>query len=149
MRDVLAVSKCIVRALCVGRHAFLSEHLCVFFRDVGLETTGVVGLDKALAAASESVPDVVICDYDLLGASSLDPWERDVRLAKVPVIAVSLTRRPDEVNLLDVNGVAAFFYLPQLDRENAMRVIGAGDRPVVPPPTAYERPSPQSHSRTL
>jgi hypothetical protein len=43
----------------------------------------------------------------------------------MPVIAVSLTRRPHEAHLLDVNGIAGFLYLPLLDRDAAMRIISA------------------------
>jgi hypothetical protein len=46
-------------------------------------------------------------------------------LSKTPVIAVSLTRRPQEAHLLDVNGIGGFLYLPLLDGDSAMRVINA------------------------
>jgi len=55
----------------------------------------------------------------------LEPWERDPFLSNVPVIAVSLTRRSDEVHLLDVNNIAGFFYLPSLTDDDARRLLHA------------------------
>ena len=42
----------------------------------------------------------------------------------MPVIAVSLTRRPHEAHLLDVNGIGGFLYLPLLDRNAAQSFAG-------------------------
>jgi DNA-binding NarL/FixJ family response regulator len=125
-----------VRAVCVSRHRFLSDHLGLFFRDIGLETFAAVGLDEAADAARRHDVDLVLCDYDLLATRRLDEWERDAILARMPVIAVSLTRRPDEVHLLDVNGIAGFLYLPTLSPEMAFRVLSGAARPIVPPPDA-------------
>jgi DNA-binding NarL/FixJ family response regulator len=70
-------------------------------------------------------PHVVVCDYDLLATLSLEAWENDELLSRTPVIAVSLTRRPTEVHLLDVNGIAGFLYLPTLTPELAHRILKA------------------------
>ena len=110
-------------ALCVGRHRFLSDHLGLYFSRIGLRTQCVVGLDDALAAVRAGAPDVVICDYDLLTTIPLDEWEREAAFARVPVLAVSLTRRPEEMHLLDVNGIGGFLYLPTLDPDAALRVL--------------------------
>ena len=110
-------------ALCVGRHRFLSDHLAAWFSRIGLQTKGVVGLDEALATVRAQAPDVVICDYDLLATIPLDRWEHDASFARVPVIAVSLTRRPEEMHVLDVNGIAGFLYLPTLDPQDAARLL--------------------------
>jgi hypothetical protein len=110
-------------ALCVGRHRFLSDHLGAWFSRIGLRTLSVVGLDEALAAVHAHVPDVVICDYDLLATIALDRWEHDASFARVPVLAVSLTRRPEEMHVLDVNGIGGFLYLPTLDPQAALRVL--------------------------
>ena len=118
------------RALCVGRHRYLSEHLGTFFRELGLLTDCVVGLDEARRSAIRQRPDLVLCDYDLLATAPLDGLERDEHLSRVPVVAVSLTRRPDEVHLLDVNGIAGFLYLPSLDHETARRALGLGERTI-------------------
>jgi DNA-binding response OmpR family regulator len=112
-----------VRALCVGRHKYLSDHLELFFSELGLDASSVVGLDDAVGEARRLRPDVVICDYDLLATRPLEAWERDVLLSHTPVIAVSLTRRPEDVHLLDVNDIAGALYLPQLDADMARRVL--------------------------
>lgn len=116
-----------MRALCVGRHRFLSEHIARYFEQVGLDTTSAVGLDDALAAARREPPDVVICDYDLLATGPLAEWERDVTLSRTPVLAVSMTRRPHEGHLMDVNSIAGFLYLPTLSRDEALLAL-AGAR---------------------
>jgi len=114
-----------MRVLCVGRHPFLSAHLCRFFDALNVETRPVVGLDDAIEAAAACQPDAVVCDYDLLATISLEGWERDPLLSRLPVIAVSLTRRPEEVHLMDVNGIAGFLYLPTLERERALQMLSA------------------------
>jgi DNA-binding NarL/FixJ family response regulator len=114
-----------MRVLCVGRHPYLSDHLCRFFDALGLDTRAAVGLEDAIDAAAEYQPDAVVCDYDLLATIPLDGWERDPLLSRLPVIAVSLTRRPAEVHLLDVNGIAGFLYLPALEREHLLQMLGA------------------------
>jgi len=112
-----------ITALCVGRHRFLSDHLGLYFSRIGLRTHCVVGLDEALVAARDLAPDVVLCDYDLLATVAIDRWEHDAAFARVPVIAVSLTRRPEEMHLLDVNGIGGFLYLPTLDPGAALRLL--------------------------
>jgi DNA-binding NarL/FixJ family response regulator len=112
-------------ALCVGRHRFLSDHLGAYFGRYGLTSTCVVGLAEAITAAEQRAPDVVICDYDLLATIPLDEWEQHETLSKLPVVAVSMTRRPDEMHPLDVNGIAGFLYLPSLRPESAQRILGA------------------------
>jgi hypothetical protein len=113
------------RALCVGRHPFLADHIARYFASLGVETRHAVGLENACTESKCFVPDVIIAEYELLAMLSLDAWERDELLSRTAVIAVSLTRRPQEAHLLDVNGIAGFLYLPLLDAEDAMRIIGA------------------------
>ena len=114
-----------MRVLCVSRHEYLSAHLSRFFAALGAEARAVVGVDGAIEGAQAGDTDAVICDYDLLATTPLERWEADPLLSCLPVIAVSLTRRPDEVQLLDVNGIAGFLYLPTLDREQALRMLAA------------------------
>lgn len=114
-----------LRALCIARHCFLSEHLARYFAQMGIATTNAVGLDLAVEKAGEVSPDVVICDYDLLVSISLDKWENDRLLSRTPVIAVSLTRHAEELHLLDVNGIAGFLYLPTLERAPALKILHA------------------------
>jgi len=111
--------------LCVGRHRFLSDHFGQFFRKLGVDAVTVVGVADAIIAAGDHKPDVVFCEYDLLATSPLEPWEADPFLSRVPVIAVSLTRRADEMHLLDVNNIAGFFYLPSLTDDDARRLLHA------------------------
>jgi len=85
----------------------------------------VVGVHDAVAAAHYHEPDVVFCEYDLLATVPLEPWERDPLLSRIPVIAISLTRRSDEMHLLDVNNIAGFFYLPALTEDDARRLLHA------------------------
>lgn len=84
-----------------------------------------VGLTDAAAIARDCSPDVVVCDYDLLATLPLEAWETDEMLVRLPIIAVSMTRRPDEANALDVNGIAGFFYLPTLSIDTARQMLRA------------------------
>jgi CheY-like chemotaxis protein len=117
-----------MRAVCIARHRFLSDHICSIFGEVGLECIPVVGFSDGVAAARAQAPDVVICDYDLLVAAPLREWERDPALAPIPIVAVSLTRRPEEAHLVDANGIAGFLYLPSLEPGAVRRVIQAATR---------------------
>jgi hypothetical protein len=132
-----------LKALCVGRHRYLSDHFGQFFRRLGVDATCVVGIDDAINAARAHHPDVVFCEYDLLATVPLEPWERDPFLSRVPVIAVSLTRRCDEMHLLDVNNIAGFFYLPTLTADDARRLLHA-----VRPSAGYSLSSPFDRART-
>lgn len=127
-----------MRALCVGRHSILSGHLCKYFSDLAVETHPAVGFDEAADLARSCRPDAVICDYDLLTSGSLDRWEGDPDLLDIPIIAVSLTRRPEEVYVQEGHAIAGFLYLPTLEREDALRILSALRRSkgVVPPPTS-------------
>jgi hypothetical protein len=114
-----------LRTLCVARHRFLSDHLARFFTDLGVEARNATGLEDALAVSRDFDAQVIVCEYELLTTLSLEAWERDELLSRRPVIAVSLTRRPHEAHLLDVNGIGGFLYLPLLDRDAAVRLISA------------------------
>jgi hypothetical protein len=114
-----------MRVLCIGRHPFLSEHLCRFFGELGLDTVPCVGIAEAVGAVVLHEPDAIICDYDLLATMSLVSWEDNPTLSSVPVIAVSLTRHPGEAHLLDVNGIDGFLYLPTLEQADAQRLLAA------------------------
>ena len=132
-----------LRALCIARHCILSEHIARYFAAMGVLTTNAVGLDSAVAGTADWTPDVVICDYDVLATVPLDQWEHDRLLSRTPVVAVSLTRHAEELQLLDVNGIAGFLYLPTLDRSAALRILyAAAARPryVLPPLGAPARP---------
>lgn len=114
-----------LRALCIARHSYLSEHIARYFAQLGIATENVVGLDSAIESPSGLSPDVVICDYDLLATLPLEKWEHHKLLSNIPVIAVSLTRHAEELHLLDANGIAGFLYLPTLDPAPALRILHA------------------------
>lgn len=118
-----------MRAVCIGRHRYLSDHFCAIFAPVGLDCHAATGVPEGMELARALRPDVVVCDYDLLVAAGLEDWEHDATLAGIPIVAVSLTRRPDEAQSLDGNGVAGFLYLPTLrpsDVECVMNAATAG-----------------------
>ena len=111
-----------MRVLCVGRHPYLSEHLCRYFESMGLETAASVGMQEAAELARRHAPDAIICDYDLLIGVPLDKWEQDPALSQVPIIAVSLTRNAGETHVLaDRVGIAGFLYLPTLEHAQRER----------------------------
>ena len=140
-----------LRVRCVGRHRFLADHLREYLRDDGIETSCAVGADDAVVRARELRPDVVVGDYDLLASMPMRRWERDAFLSRTPIVAVSLTRRPDEVHLLDVNGIAGFLYLPAMTRADVLGVVRAACRPApvvsswTLPPLDAHRPVGESH----
>lgn len=86
---------------------------------------GVVGVQGALEVTRSCAPDVVVCEYELLTTQPLDVWEGDEVLRNSPIVAVSLTRRSDELVPLDCNGIAGFLYLPMLSAEDAHRLLRA------------------------
>lgn len=117
-----------MRVLCVGRHAVLSGHFCRYLSECGVESHPAVGLAEAMAQARVQRPDVVMCDYDLLTSASLERWAQEPGVRGLPLIAVSLTRRPEEVYVGEGTPIAGFLYLPTLDRADASRVLGAAAR---------------------
>lgn len=131
-----------MRVLCVGRHRYIAEHLGRFFGQFGLETSWTVGIREAVRAAWRHHPHLVICDYELLTTYSLECWEHDALLSRTPVMAVSLTRRPEDVNPLDINGIGGFIYLPQLTRERARQLFSG-----VCPPAPYSPVAPVGGGR--
>jgi DNA-binding NarL/FixJ family response regulator len=114
-----------LRALCVARHSFLSEHLARYFRNMGVVTSQAVGLSAATPDPKSPPPDVVICDYDLLASVPLDQWENDELLSTTPVVAVSLTRQSEELHLFNSSGIAGFLYLPTLEETPALKILRA------------------------
>jgi hypothetical protein len=115
-----------LRALCVSRHEFVSEHIARFFGEYGIATEPVVGVEAAVEAAQKIAPDVILCEHELLTGIPITAWENDACLSSTAVIGVSLSRRPNEAGVThDLNGVAGFLYLPTLDVENALRLIHA------------------------
>jgi DNA-binding response OmpR family regulator len=124
-----------MRLLCVGRHAYLSEHLCRYFRELGADCSAAVGASDALTLATSYEPHAIICDCDLITPALLDEWAVEPRMTDVPLIAVSLTRRPEELPPVELLGVAGVLYLPALERSQMLALLAGAHRHrgVVPP----------------
>ena len=134
-----------MRAVCIARHRFLSEHYATFFEALAVQGVAAVGFEEGMRVAREEQPDLVLCDYELLLAAPLARWGRDPVLAAIPIVAVSLTRRPEEAPLAGKSGVVGFLYLPTLRAEDARRVLraaelGRAQRRVRPPADALRWP---------
>jgi len=130
-----------MRLLCVGRHAYLSEHLCRFFRELGADCAAAVGASDAPVVAMSFEPHVVVCDCDLITPTLLDEWAVAPGLSDLPLVAVSLTRRPEEMPPLELFGVAGVLYLPGLDAAQVKALLaGAHRRRGVMPPVGWRSP---------
>lgn len=111
-----------MRLLCIGRHPFLSGHIGRYFERLGLTVDATVGLDDALDRVRHVEPDVVLVDHDLLALQPLTAWREDPVAAAIPLIAVSLTRRPEEM-LLPPGQVMGSLYLPVVAPEDALALL--------------------------
>ncbi|MEP6989838.1 MAG: hypothetical protein ABJA80_02830 [bacterium] len=118
-----------MRLLCVGRHEYLSEHLCRFFSAPDVQCEPVVGGQAAVRGAVEFEPHLVVAESDLLTPSVLAAWMSEDALRDVPVMAVSLTHRPGECVTPDGTGVNGVLYLPALDRADALALVIGARRP--------------------
>lgn len=120
-----------MRVLCVGRHAFLSEHLCRVFGAAGASCEPVVGTIAVPQAAARFEPNVIICESDLLTSAVLEGWAHERSLADVPVLAVTLTPRLDDVVPAELSGTepAAAIYLPSLDRAQVAALLASARSP--------------------
>ena len=112
-----------MRAVCISRHTILGDHICSILRSAGIECESVVGLREGMTKSRDSGPDVVICDYDLLAATPPSEWQAGPQPPDVPIVAVSLTRRPEEAHLVDGRTIAGFLYLPSVAVEDVERTV--------------------------
>ncbi len=137
--------------VCVARHEYIASHIARFFDDAEVCTIGVVGVRGAVDSTRSCAPDVVVCEYELLAANPLDDWECDEVLRNTPIVAVSLSRRSNELVPLDCNGIAGFLYLPTLTRIDAQKLLrAAATRPrFTPGGTRFAASSPELHSAHL
>lgn len=132
-----------MRVLCVGRHAFLSEHLCRVFAEAGAQCDPAVGVAHAVQRARELEPHIVVCDCDLLTPSLLAIWGDEAALASVPVLAVTLRHRPHEVLSPGMCDLAGTIYLPGIDANQARRLLASVHRPRgVEPPAGWDVAAP-------
>ena len=100
-----------MRVLCIGRHPYLSGHYRRFFEGLGLEVVSTEDITDAVQLLPSIAPDVALVDYDLLATRPMGAWLDDAVAREVPLVAVSLTRRPEEM-LLDRNLLVGGLYLP-------------------------------------
>lgn len=112
-----------MRVLCVARHPILSDHLCRFFERFDVAAAAVVGVRQARMKVSSYDPDLVLCDYDLLTPTQLELWRADPSCAGVPIVAVSMSKRPDEIVPFEERAVLGFVYLPTLDPDVARAML--------------------------
>ncbi|MDB4884144.1 MAG: hypothetical protein JWL95_2910 [Gemmatimonadetes bacterium] len=132
-----------MRLLCVGRHAYLSEHLCRYFRDLGADCAAAVGANDARHVAATYEPHIVMCDSDLISPALLTEWASEPNIGEVPLLAVSLTRRPEELPPLELLGVAGVLYLPALEKSQVQALLAGAYRPRgVTPPISWRSPAP-------
>jgi hypothetical protein len=130
-----------MRLLCVGRHAYLSEHLCRYFRDLGADCAAAVGASDALRVAAEYEPHIVVCDCDLITPTLLTEWAAERNIGDVPLLAVSLTRRPEDLPPVEMLGVAGVLYLPAIERSQMQALLAGAHRPRgVMPPIGWRSP---------
>jgi hypothetical protein len=120
-----------MRVLCVGRHAFLSEHLCRVFGAVGALCEPAVGPADVPAAAVRFEPAIVVCEGDLLTPQVLESWAHEPALSGVPVLAVSMTPRPDDLLPAELAAAdpAAVIYLPSLERAQLAGLLASVCKP--------------------
>jgi hypothetical protein len=120
-----------MRVLCVGRHAFLSEHLCRVFGAVGALCEPAVGPLEVPRAATRFEPAVVVCEGDLLTPQVLESWAHEPALSGVPVLAVSMTPRPDDLIPAELSATdpTAVVYLPSLERAQLAALLASVSRP--------------------
>lgn len=120
-----------MRVLCVGRHAFLSDHLCRVFGAVGALCEPAVGPGNVPRIATRFEPTVVVCEGDLLTPQVLEGWAHEPALNGVPVLAVSMTPRPDDLIPAELSATdpAAVIYLPSLERAQLAALLASVGRP--------------------
>lgn len=138
-----------MRVLCVGRHTYLSEHFCRVFGEAGAVCEPCVGASEVPAAASRFEPEVVICDCDVITPALLERWAGEPALAEVPVLAVSLTRNPDDALPAELCGPTAVIYLPALDRAQRAALLASVHRPRGVPAPSDWRMQPDAPSAHL
>jgi hypothetical protein len=96
---------------------------------------------RSAPAAASFEPHIIICDCELITPTLLDEWSVAPCFADVPLVAVSLTRRPEEMPPLELVGVAGVLYLPALDAEQVQALLaGAHRRRGVTPPVGWRSP---------
>ncbi|MDQ2665764.1 MAG: hypothetical protein M3Z05_07110 [Gemmatimonadota bacterium] len=118
-----------MRLVCVARHVFLAEHLCRIFGELGVQCEHAVGIVAAGELAGSFEPHLVVVEDALLSPTVLDGWGAIRALREVPVLAVSLTHRPEECVSVEMSGLAGVIFLPALNREEVLALMEGAQRP--------------------
>jgi hypothetical protein len=84
-------------------------------------------------------PHAVLCEVDLLVPETMRAWEADSQLGVIPLLAVSLTRRQNEVPMLAGAPVCGYLYLPTLADSDLGRALAAASRGVPSAPSGAYR----------
>lgn len=121
--------------VCIARHPILSEHIAALCVAAGGIGRPAVGADEGMRLARAISAHAVLCEVDLLMPETMRAWESDPQLGGIPLLAVSLTRRQNEVPMLAGAPVAGYLYLPTLADCDLGRALVAAARgvPSVPP----------------
>lgn len=116
--------------VCIARHPMLSEHIASLCASAGGVGKPAVGADEGMRLARAVRPHAVLCEVDLLVPETMRTWESDPELGGIPLLAVSLTRRQNEVPMLAGAPVAGYLYLPTLADCDLGRALSAATRGV-------------------
>jgi len=114
-----------MRVLCIARHPMLSQHIAALCTSAAAECRPVVGMIEGMREARISQPEVVLCEVDLLVPDAMRAWDEDPVVTRVPLLAVSLTRRQNESPMLLGAPVAGYLYLPTIDTRDLARALAA------------------------
>lgn len=125
--------------VCIARHPMLSEHIAALCVAAGGVGRPAVGTDEGMRLARAIAPHAVLCEVDLLAPETMRAWEADSQLGVIPLLAVSLTRRQNEVPMLAGAPVAGYLYLPTLADSDLGRALTAAARGVPSSPSGAYR----------
>lgn len=114
-----------MRVLCIARHPMLSQHMAALCTSAAAECKAVVGMVEGMRQARIAPPEVVLCEVDLLVPDAMRAWDEDPVVTRVPLLAVSLTRRQNETPMLLGAPVAGYLYLPTLGTHDLARALAA------------------------
>ena len=125
--------------VCIARHPMLSEHIAALCVAAGGVGKPAVGTEEGMRLARAIAPHAVLCEVDLLVPETMRAWETDSQLGVIPLLAVSLTRRQNEVPMLAGAPVSGYLYLPTLADSDLGRALAAAARGVPSAPSGAYR----------
>ncbi len=95
---------------------------------MNIQCETAVGVEGARVVARSFEPHLVVAECELLNPSVLETWSMEGALSDVPVLAVSLTRRPEESLTSEHCGLGGV-YLPTLDRDSVLALLDGAMKP--------------------